>query len=915
MLRESAGSLITRGLVLGAVLTLAAPAGAQQDLTVLQWFEARWGDLERRAPDFFAAGYDAVWLPPASKAWAAGSAGYDVFDRFDLGRPGAETLYGTEAELRAMVRELQLSGARVYLDLIMNHNSGRQTSAAFQAAGGYPGFWMAPSTPPVNKTPTSNWGDFHAGNASGYLQSHNPGGANYDLLRGDLVALIDIAQESDHHFIRHPVQAGHPQNLPAGTVYNLPDAASRRFYPDLQLTPLVFVNPGTARNPGAIPFTIHPFNTGDPLQGDAVADNATGLLMRHTQWMLDEVGVDGFRLDAVKHVPSWFWDRFWDSAVHRRWKTAGGTVATPLSFGESVESNFFTYTNYVRKDAFANRDALDLNGAGQLRDLVGASGFGSWANVLSAHLDNEDDGMNNGSLGVNHVFSHDNGSVGDGSSPPPLPTARQQALAEHAYLLLRPGPAIVYHNARGVSRPGGFWPRQGVPGALGLDYATNGPDPTTTRLARIRSWVGRGELAVLNGTDPVNQSLDDVLVFERRRALGAGTFSANVLVGVNDRYDAGVQVRSILTSFPAGTRLHELTGNADDPVVDPGNQVPSVLTVDPNRRVLITVPNNRSTAGEHGRGYVVYAPALPTTLVTISNTAGTIAPDPQAAPPSFRRLTAVPVISAPTFDLVVTTAQTDPLDPNTDDNALFRFNRGYVDLNGNGIVDFPEGSGVVAGYEQFLTLNQPLFGSAGTEGRYRQTISTANLPEGFNYISVLVFRHRNANEDPLFREARVPVYVDRSGPEAEWANQQTIVTSSYLFKVRMLDRTGQRVHVFWDLPAGTDPVPLASPFNQATRFDRFEWRRTLDGLTHGFHALTIVTFEESGNASVRRYEGVFVNTCRADFNQDGILNLADFGAFQTGFALGDPRADFNGDGVLNLADFGAFQTAFALGCS
>jgi hypothetical protein len=46
-----------------------------------------------------------------------------------------------------------------------------------------------------------------------------------------------------------------------------------------------------------------------------------------------------------------------------------------------------------------------------------------------------------------------------------------------------------------------------------------------------------------------------------------------------------------------------------------------------------------------------------------------------------------------------------------------------------------------------------------------------------------------------------------------------------------------------------------------------------------------------------------------------VLNLADFGAFQTAFAVGDPLvADYNDDGVMNLADFGAFQTAFAFGC-
>jgi hypothetical protein len=52
---------------------------------------------------------------------------------------------------------------------------------------------------------------------------------------------------------------------------------------------------------------------------------------------------------------------------------------------------------------------------------------------------------------------------------------------------------------------------------------------------------------------------------------------------------------------------------------------------------------------------------------------------------------------------------------------------------------------------------------------------------------------------------------------------------------------------------------------------------------------------------------------RSDFNNDGAINLADFGAFQTAYALGHPGADINGDCTLNLADFGAFQTLYALG--
>ncbi len=54
--------------------------------------------------------------------------------------------------------------------------------------------------------------------------------------------------------------------------------------------------------------------------------------------------------------------------------------------------------------------------------------------------------------------------------------------------------------------------------------------------------------------------------------------------------------------------------------------------------------------------------------------------------------------------------------------------------------------------------------------------------------------------------------------------------------------------------------------------------------------------------------------CRPDYNGDGLLNINDFIAFQTGFALSNPGADYSGDGVLNVSDYIAFQTSFALGC-
>jgi glucose/arabinose dehydrogenase len=59
---------------------------------------------------------------------------------------------------------------------------------------------------------------------------------------------------------------------------------------------------------------------------------------------------------------------------------------------------------------------------------------------------------------------------------------------------------------------------------------------------------------------------------------------------------------------------------------------------------------------------------------------------------------------------------------------------------------------------------------------------------------------------------------------------------------------------------------------------------------------------------------VIGRTCRADLNEDGVLDFFDFLEFQDLFAAGDLRADFTGDGVLDVFDFLEFQAAFAAGC-
>lgn len=864
--------------------TLTRSVVAQDNPAYIQWFETSWSNIELRTPDLFMAGYGALWLPPAAKA-SDGSVGFDVFDRFDLGTPESQTAYGTEARFKQMIVELHAAGQQVIVDWIMNHNGGRTSNSSFILDGAWPGFYLPGSGP-------SFWGDFHDGSQ----QSENPGGGNYSLWNGDLVGLIDIAQESNYQYIRHPV-APNAQNIPPGRVRNRINADNARLYPDRSLTPLTFTNTGRGGN---LQFTIYPFNTANPSQGDAVAENATGMLMRATQWYLEELKVDGFRLDAAKHIPQWFWDQYFDAAVFLRRTTPGGQQVTPFSFVEAVDNNAFVQT-YIRKfDGIGNRDALDLNEAGALRDVRNSNGFGSWQNPLNASVDRQDDNQNNGTQGVHHVYSHDNGSVGNGGSAPGLPTPSQYALPQNVYTLFRSGVPIVYYNGREMHdrfQNRGFWAREGNPTALG------NIDGNLAKLVQLRAGYARGAMTVLNG-DGSNASipgLSDVLIFERGTAA-----SASVLVGVNDRYDNGFDQRDVSTHFAQGAILVELSGTAADPVVDPNNDIPDTVTVGALGRVTVRVPRNANASGvQHHRGYVLYGLAAPSGVLSVSPVTQVLPADSAAVPTYRRRLTPVEVVTGETFEVQLATSKTVPSDSQFDDFAVFRFNQGYVDLNGNGVVDqLPPGATVDVGYEQFLTQFSPISGpgGTGTTGLYRQVVNAAQLPEGFNYLSVLAYRRRPESGEPIFREFRKVVYVDRLPPAATLLENPASANGNFEYRVKALDKTVERVHLMANLAAGVDPVPLCNAGNQAYQYDRLEWRRNVGTLPTGSNSLTVVAFEKTGRSGVYRFDNITVNLGSGDVNRDGILTIDDLYA---SWALGSSyqgEADMNRNGVMDAND-------------
>lgn len=104
--------------------------------TMLQYFEwylpadgGHWRRAEADAPRLAALGFTGVWLPPAYKGHQGqNDVGYGVYDLYDLGefdqKGSVSTKYGLREEYLSAIRALQKSGLQVYADIVLNHRMG-----------------------------------------------------------------------------------------------------------------------------------------------------------------------------------------------------------------------------------------------------------------------------------------------------------------------------------------------------------------------------------------------------------------------------------------------------------------------------------------------------------------------------------------------------------------------------------------------------------------------------------------------------------------------------------------------------------------------------------------------------------------------------------------------------------------------
>ena len=885
---------LLRSFVILLLLTVAASAQQTSAPVILQWFESSWDTMEYRTPDLFSAGYGAVWTPPPGRALftnQGGGIGYDIYDRFDLGKPGDTTLYGTELGYKTMIRQVQRTSGNVYVDYVHHHVGsfdingytappGAPATGRVQDLGDYPGFRLS-----------------NVGTLDGDTY-HNPPPApggdpafEYQYRLAELVTL-NFTQSNPRNYVRNPVP-GFGDNVPQSNANwavptatldadgkvapstllrqaNVADDANRRFYPDMDGPSRTIIDNGT-------PYTVYDFNSSNPSGGDPTSEGVAGYMMRYAQWLVQDVGVDGLRVDAARHVPLGAGGdpynptqvdvpKLVDRAVFGASKRTNldGSRRDVFQFQEVFSGDYALQQSFIRKDITpgsnvvgGNRDVLDFPMWFAMKANLTSNGLNNnWFNIRAAGQNafsyNPADAdfvnkANNGNNAIGFVYNHDEGS------------GMHLDNVAHAWILMRPGNAYVYFRGDGEfdrTNTPNFFLKPARGDALGGQYG----DLLTT-LVDIRNTHGRGDFKerwIDNAFEPTKFS--NVYVFERENAAIVGLNSA---LGTVTNYDerAGIQ-----TAFAPGSVLVELTGNAENPTVDTTGAIPSTVRVNGSGQVTLRIPRNQNINGtDHGLGYVVYGLATPQGELSIVGKSSTISPDAQtAATNGTARLTAIDVVTSNTFqvrldtDAVTLAAPLGESDPVRDrdadgDNALLKINEG-LDLNGNGGVDYVTPGSVVYGFEEFLTQKQTGYDAVDGNGLYVQTIDATALSEGYHYVTARAFRRRTDGGPAVFTDFRKVVYVDRLKPVID-----LVSTDDVAALVRSLDLTAEEVHVFVDLPSGlTDAqvLALAGSGSLASQIDRDLFSFGFASPLGGTYDLTVLTREITGTYNVQRFSNI-----------------------------------------------------------
>lgn len=235
-----------------------------------------WNQLKNSAADLVKAGFTGLWLPPAYKGISGGfDVGYGIYDLFDLGefnqKNSVGTKYGTKEQLLSAVKAAQNAGIQIYADVVFNHKDGGDLTETVYAL---------PFTKDNRLNPIAGPQLIEI-----YSQFTFPA-------RGDKYSSMKW-----HWW--HFDAVNHNKYVPGNDVVYLLEDKNFDNFVDLEKGNYAFL-----------------------MACDLDFDNeqVRGELKYWGEWFLDTTQVDGFRLDAIKHIPSWFFREWLDHVRHHAQK-------------------------------------------------------------------------------------------------------------------------------------------------------------------------------------------------------------------------------------------------------------------------------------------------------------------------------------------------------------------------------------------------------------------------------------------------------------------------------------------------------------------------------------------------------------------------------------------------------------------
>ena len=512
-IRDTAGRRCSWRVACWLAAFLAGGAGraSAEDVSqpaILQWFEATYDTMEQRAADMFLAGYGTAYTPPPGRADQSNfSVGYDVYDRFDFGRPGNPTLYGTETGLKQFAKCLHRFDGRLDIDAVLNHNAYSDNDyvnpqfTSFQQAGGYPGVRVA----------ESGWRDRSGRRARDIWRLSRPAYGG-DYLNGQLSGLTRYRSSANEMAIDSPASGGGQSAEHSGRRDALGRAAwqmfpirqMRGFIPIENLPGVTYFDPArTGQNRRSIRSIRRTrwratrwrktrLGSGDAVSAVDGAGRRRGWFPAGRRKAHDAICAEAFRRGRVPQqsaaVAGWSVDNVF---MYGEVVPGDGQLPGESSSGFSLQLHSQGYQSGNAEHDRRRSRRVGLRTARQLeRQPAATTAVGNdWRNVVNSSMDVRDDGLHNGSAGVQFVSNHDGGGA-------------DMSNVAYAYILTQPGNAIVYYNAKQFGT-GRSFPVDGRGDALG-NYGDTITElaqyPRNARPGRLpRTMVGERILRAWSG--------------------------------------------------------------------------------------------------------------------------------------------------------------------------------------------------------------------------------------------------------------------------------------------------------------------------------------------------------------------------------------------------------------------------------